>query len=418
VVAYDGAGNISTNTIQPNDSSTATGLQVSTTADVDHVQYSSASGGDFWNADDFNSALPSTTGPGIPDTNATHTTSDMAITNTDMVAPMPLTSPLAGTNALAFGGQVQLLTSHYTSGNYVTATFWQRPDDVDYWTPPIDQGFMKPYPAMPSGTVAPAPAGMTTLYNSTFGTTGVVMNSISDSCEGSGAVAEPIGFIWTAASSSDHAAYPLYRCGPTGFDVHDPANCTGPVVTTLLGYVEADADRGTVTDSTEMTDDSLHGFTYSAWFNSNPSGQDFSNLPVGATALAYANTFYLTESPTGTWNLCWPDWGPPAYEPCVEGPAVTPGVWTFVSVEWDPVNSQLRLIINGQVNSATVASRLTQSLMMPSNHVFTIGSTNADNGGDNGGSRAWSGYIADLSGFPGVADSTELANLMNENPPQ
>jgi hypothetical protein len=418
VAAYDEAGDISTDTANVNDGNTSVGLQVNTAGDTTHVQYGNSTGGDEWSAGNYSSTTNS-----IRNLNTTTGHTALALTNPSMVTAMDPASPLNDANMLSFGGQVQLWTLYYTAtSTYVTGTFSTAPSGWDYASkPPATRGWIDPYPAESPGDVAPAPTGMSTLYNCTA-TSGAIMNSTSSTCEGTGDTATPIGFILTAASSLASSTEPLYRCNQTGLDETTVAACGALSATTLLGYTELNPDAATESDTTELTDDALHGFTYSAWIDLDPSGSDYSNLGQDGIALAYDNTFDLGAAPDGTLNLCWSDWGPPAYEPCVTGPAITPGVWTYVSVIWDPSNLQLRLVVNGDVSSATVASRQLQDVMGgPSDHTFTVG---YDAGGDyynwmnNDFGGPWNGYIDDVTGFPGVADTAQLTNMMSENAPQ
>jgi len=422
VAGFDGAGNISTNIANVNDGSTATGLQVATASDPS-IQYNNVAGGELWSVDNFVNPLPATGKPGIPNANPAHSAQAMTLTNADIVTPTPQGSPLYDDNVLSFGGLVELATWNYSSGNYVTSASWQAPDGHT-WTPQVSQGYMSPYPVLQAGASASTPAGKTTLYNCTLSAT-QIFNSTSATCEGKGATGKPLGFIWATKPGTGRTTKALYRCGDSGYDVHTASACTGPVGAIFLGFIDTIVEQATAPDAYELTDDDTkHGFTYSAWVNSNPSGLKYDTGTdeqeaagtSGQVAMAYSGVFYLFKA-AGHWKLCWPDWGPPAYEPCVDGPAINDNTWTFVSVEWDPGNSQLKLILNGQVSTATVASRQTQSVMWPTyNHILTLGATDADTG-DEMGDTHWMGYLASISGFPGVANSIQLSNLMSESAP-
>lgn len=395
VVAYDGAGNVSTNLATSTDPSEATGLEVATSGDTTSVQYANSSGGDFWNADDFTSGT-------IPDRNSSHSTSNMTVPADDIEA-MPGDSPLADAQTLSFHGGTDTLYDFPSSSGWASATFstlnW-----TTNWSPPaVNLGEIKPYPTDGSTTV---PDGMTTLYDC-LGS--FHYSAITANCNGTNNAAHPIGLIWTASTASQNATSPLYYCGVGVQETH--TLCSGG---SLLGYVQPAFEQGTALDTVALgSDDTTHGWTISAWVDFNPNGEDLSGMPYTSMALGYDNTFGVGVAPDGRWQLCWPDWGPPAYTPCITGPNVTPSTWTYISVIWDPVNSQLRLVVNGQVSNATVASRQSQSTMGgPTNHTLLVGAGAADQ------STEWNGYIDDITSFPGVADSLQLANLKNENAPQ
>ncbi|MCU1415116.1 MAG: hypothetical protein JWN80_2456 [Microbacteriaceae bacterium] len=399
VVAYDGAGNLSTNLTTPSNTSRATGLGLTTKSDIIDVQYS-ASGGDMWRAGAILANDES-----MVNQNSKHQTSVLALSTPSMAIKAPKSSAPVDTRVLALSGEVAFSTYSYPASNtFVSSTSWGVPTGG---TSPVFLGWLKP---APNAVRQPAPpAGMTVLYDCTSAS-GAHMSSISATCDGTGMTASPIGYLWKTVTSTTNWVTPLSRCGLSGIDVVGGSKCAVGQVATWLGYIDLGQEKGTESDSTVIGNSLASGFTYSAWVDENPAAADFSTTPTNETLFDYNGVFSLKVAPDRHWQLCWS--GGSSASSCTTGQAVTSGQWHFVSVIWDPANQQLRLVVDGHITAALVVSSQIPSGVLTSTHKFTLGAA-----GDGSG-QSWRGYIDDVSAFPGVASTSQLTRLMSGKAPQ
>jgi hypothetical protein len=366
VAAYDAAGNVSTSQA---DSSHAAGLSIKAAGDIARVDLGATKGGDFWQAGTV------TKNGVIPTANPKHGTGSLSIANSTQVVRAPKSSQIADAQVLAFRGQVA-----------------------------FGQGWLLPIPV--GAKRSDVPAGMSALYSCQ--SSGTQLHSLDGNCEGTGTTGSAIGYLWKANGSTADKTRPVYRCGLTSQEERVPSNCPIDQPATLLGYVNALQDTASGVDTTVIDDTRAHTFSYSAWVDENSTAADFSDVHENHVLFDYPGLFRLSVTPENRWQLCWAD----SIARCAIAQAVAPGEWDYVTVVSDPINQQLRLVLNGRVAAAFVVDGAVSTSAGASTHQFTVGAA-ADGSG-----QSWIGYIDDVTAFPGVVDTTQLARLMHERAPQ
>ncbi|MBT2502382.1 LamG domain-containing protein [Curtobacterium sp. ISL-83] len=252
--------------------------------------------------------------------------------------------------------------------------------------------------------------GLTALYSCAVSNGN--MTSSSSTCEGTGATGSALGYAWKTASAVPAPLKPVavYRCysGADHFDSHS-ANCEGRTVESLLGYFA----EQTVTATTGPVVDTTKSFTAAAWID-----------PAEASAAHHAYTA-VSQNSDSTYTFLIKVDGT-LLEGCIKAQTASssacatssfalsdgPGEnWNYVALQWDAVNHQLRLYVNGALATGTNSNAVAPFSLPTSDTAptgpFMVGSAMVN--GETG--DLFAGQVLDPVVFPGIVSSTQMTNL-------
>lgn len=236
------------------------------------------------------------------------------------------------------------------------------------------------------------------------------MTSKSAGCENTGVTGTPLGYAWNSAAAvpSPLVAVAVYRCwsGADHFD-STSSNCEGRTSEGLLGYFAVQ----TVNKTTHPVVDTTKSFTASMWLNPT----EWSDKHHAYTAMAQngsANFAFQMKLEGSTLRSC-VETEDKSSAGCATAPlslsASNADNWTFVATEYDRVNHQIRLYVNG--NLATGANAV-QPFTLPTSEAAPVGSFTIGAGNYNGATGdLFDGQIVDPVVVPGIVSNAQMAAI-------
>lgn len=238
------------------------------------------------------------------------------------------------------------------------------------------------------------------------------MTSTSSSCEGTGVTGTLLGSAWKTADAvpAPLQATAVYRCKTSAeyFDSHS-ATCEGRTVDKLLGYFA----KQTVTTTSGPVVDTTKSFTAGAWIN-----------PAEDSAAHHAYTV-MSQNGDSTYAFLIKVDGP-RLQGCIHAQTASSAScvtssfsladgddanWTYVALQWDAVNHQLRLFVNGALATGTGSTGVAVYSLPAADTAptgpFMVGSAMVnDETGD-----LFAGEVLDPFVVQGLASSTQMTSL-------
>jgi hypothetical protein len=268
-----------------------------------------------------------------------------------------------------------------------------------------------------AGRVSLAPAGQ-------YGATGLQVSASTDIL----GVSNSVGHIWDTENITTSATtVPDLNTttGTAGSTTRQPLGSPLSLIvgdfegipTTLLNYttssVASMTDRGAI--------DTKNSFTVSAWlYASSGSSTSISHVAVSEIG-ANGAAFTLGTGVNGALTFCrTSEVG--QVQSCAVGSNLVNGTWTLVTGIWDSVNQSLRVLKDGSIVAAAVASQPVPASDVSSDRWLCVGGSCSLASGSFVTSQPWDGQVFRPAVFPGVVSSTQLSNLYivlspNDDPP-
>jgi len=395
VASLDRAGNVSGST-PPN---SGNGVNVNAGIDTTNVSFDKGHG---WNTDglptpltDLSDSNANTTGSAQNRQMALQYTAGFSRTTTATVPKIGYATPV-----LAFRGLAALIRSNSGSdhGAFAEST---GPGGYRFEQVLGQLGQLE----NPIGATPPN----TKLLYSCILPGGDDMTSDRADCEGTGVTGTRLGYIWTTATAAVDAGGPgaiarqLFRCR-VGADHFDSLSST------CEGWA-SDGPRGWVVnlDKVQTADrpiDTTQSFTVSAWVNPLDQSHSSRYQTIMSQDGASYGGFYLMTTPGGSLRFCMRSQVTLITDCAVAPTATSPNTWVFVTGVWDRANRQIRLYVNKKL--VTTNSHSLSPGETTASGRLSVGSAVTNNARTN----MWNGYILYPTIFPGVADSSQLDNLM------
>ncbi|MCJ1715124.1 LamG domain-containing protein [Curtobacterium sp. VKM Ac-2922] len=389
VATYDKAGNVS---LDSAGHSASVGLEFDNASDDPAVAVGPGHG---WNAP-ANTTGPSTVSDGNTDSPAVLTVG----ANTSTSVPGGSFNGPPTANAFDFSSGVPLISINRFDGDDHSAVINSGAPSGSHFESNLGD-------LLSPGQSA---AGLTKLYS--CATSAGNMTSASSSCEGTGGTATPLGSAWKSAADvpAPLQAVAVYRC-KTGSDYFDSRSttCEGRTVDKLLGYFV----KQTVTNTTGPVVDTTKSFTAAAWIN--PSEDSAEHHAYTALSQNGDSTYAFLIKVDG-----------PRIQGCIHSQiggsaacatssfALADGAdtnWTYVALQWDAINHQLRLFINGSLATGAASSGVV-AYALPSGDSAPTGPFMVGSGMVNGETGdLFAGQVVDPVVVQGIASSTQMTNL-------
>lgn len=389
VATYDKAGNVS---LDAAGHSASTGLEFDNASNDPAVAIGP---GHSWTigADDD---APSTVGDDNTDTSAPLTVGG----NTGTDLPSATFNGPPATRALDFNSSVPLISINRFNGDYHSAVVNGSAPAGSHYESNLGDLLS---PGQP-GT------GLTKLY--ACAVSAGDMTSTSSTCEGAGVTGSLLGSAWKTADAvpAPLQAVAVYRCKTSAdyFDSHS-STCEGRTVDKLLGYFA----KQTVTKTSSAVIDTTKSFTAGAWIN-----------PAEDSAAHHAYTV-LSQNGDSTYAFLLKVDGA-RLQGCLHAQSTSSAVcvtapfaladsddanWTHVALQWDTVNHQLRLYVNGALATGTGSTGVS-IYSLPSGDPAPTGPFMVGSGMVNGETGdLFAGKVLDPFIVQGIASSTQMTNL-------
>lgn len=389
VATYDKAGNVSLDSSGHNASA---GLEFDNAANDPSVAIGP---GHSWTVP-VDTSNPSTIADGNTDSPEPLTIGD----NTSTTAPGGSFNGPAAADALDFNSSTPLISINRYYGDYHSAIINGSAPSGSHYESNLGDLLS---PGQPT-------TGLTPLYS--CATSAGNMTSTSSSCEGTGGSATFLGSAWksTADVPAPLEGVAVYRC-KSGSDYFDSrsSTCEGRTVDKLLGYFA----RQTVTKTADTVVDTTKSFTAAAWIN-----------PAEDSAAHHAYTALSQNGDTTYAFLIKVDGA--RIQGCIHAQDSSTGAcatssfaladgadsnWTYVALQWDAVNHQLRLFINGSLATGTSSSGVV-AWSLPAGDSAPTGPLMVGSGMNNGETGdLFAGQIINPVVVQGIASSTQMTNL-------
>ena len=389
VATYDKAGNVS---LDAAGHSASAGLEFDNAADDPAVAIGPGHG---WNVHS-NDTAPASVADGNTDAPA-----PLAVGgNTSTTAPGGSFNGPPATRALDFNADTPLISINRFNGDYHSA--------VVNGSAPAGSHFESNLGDLLSP--GQTGTGLTKLYS--CATPDGDMTSTSSTCEGTGVTGALLGSAWKTADDVPAPLQPtaVYRCKTSAdhFDSHS-FTCEGRTVEKLLGYFA----KQTVTTTSGPVVDTTKSFTAGAWIN-----------PAEDSSAHHAYTV-LSQNGDSTYAFLIKIDGP-RLQGCIHSQTTSSAScvtstfsladgddanWTYVALQWDAVNHQLRLFVNGGLATGTGSTGVAVYSLPAGDPAptgpFMVGSGMVnDETGD-----LFAGAVLDPYVVQGIASSTQMTNL-------
>ncbi|MGO4301974.1 LamG-like jellyroll fold domain-containing protein [Leifsonia sp. RAF41] len=248
---------------------------------------------------------------------------------------------------------------------------------------------------------SPAPKDTAALYSCLHGPGNML--SLSQNCEGTGAAARLLGYVWTtrSAAPSGYDVREIFRCRVgTDYFVSTLSTCEGQIFEGSRGFVLVHSP----TKTTESVVDTTKSFTVSA--RVKPATIQGIQT-VAATTSSQDSGFYL-QANGDAWRFCMRSQGTTKVTPCVNGARVDTVNYATITGTWDAVNKRLSIaVFSGEKLDVSSSQISLPADNVSSTGVLTVGSATSQGYP----SDFFGGSIADVSIYPGLIPDAALRRL-------